>query len=417
MTYKKKIPKLVKLQFKMMQLQDELFEANETLRAIRSGEVDALVVNGKNGDQIFTLKNADQPYRILVETMNEGAATLDNEGSIFYCNKRFADVLATQMDAIIGTSIFQFIKFDEQKKFQEVFSNGKNGISSGTFLFENKLGSSVPLYISMSYAEIDGKEGVCIIATDLTQQIRFKEYEVLAKELEKAVIARDEFISIASHELKTPLTTLMLQSQMQNRWISKNDPRAYGETRVKAIAEQTERMAEKLNRLIEDMLDISRIKTGKISIHKEDIDLAKLTEEILERMQPQFISSGSGIPIANLSPALGKWDVLRIEQVITNLFNNAIKYGRGLPIEVTVCANENFARISIKDQGIGIPKEEQHKIFGQFERTANSGSISGLGLGLYISQQIVEAHGGKISVESIKGIGSTFTVELPIYPN
>jgi signal transduction histidine kinase len=395
-------------------LRNELAEANETLRAIREGEVDALVVVRDGQEQIFTLKSADQAYRILVETMSEGAATLAEDGTIYYCNKRFADILECPLPQVTGGHITRYLKDDEEERFMEAFRVGKKDRSTGTFLLKTSRNTTVPIYISMSKSEIDGHPGVCLIATDLTQQIRFKEYEVLARELEEAVRAREEFISIASHELKTPLTSLMIQSQIQQKLIAKNDERAYSQKRVNDLAEKSLKVAKRLNRLIEDMLDITRIKTGKISINPEPTDLGELTKEALERLGPDFESSGCGKPDFKYKKILGHWDPLRIDQVITNLLTNAIKYGNGCPVKLEINRLKDRAKVTVMDGGAGITEEDQKKIFGRFERSASVKNIGGLGLGLFISKQIIEAHGGKIWVESQKGKGSKFAFELPL---
>lgn len=417
MTKKKISPKntpIQKLRSQNKALKIELEEANETLRAIRNGEVDALVMSGEHGEKIFTLKNADQPYRILVESMNEGAVTLSSDATIFYCNKRFSDILETTIENLIGLSIYNFIKSDEITKFEKVFSLGKLSRGADAFLLKTKKGNPIPIHLSMSYSEINGKAGVCVIATDLTQQIRFKEYEILAVELEEAVKARDEFISIASHELKTPLTSLMLQTQLHKKMIQKKDSNAFDEMKIVKLVEQTEILTKKLSRLVEDMLEITRIKSDKLSIHKVIMDLGKLTNDIINRMDAQLMFAGGKKPITKTSKAVGLWDPMRIEQVISNLLNNAIKYGKGSSIEVTVSSSKGIARFSIKDEGIGISKEDQSKIFKRFERAVHANEISGLGLGLYISQQIIEAHKGRIWVESQIGKGSTFYFELPM---
>lgn len=244
---------------------------------------------------------------------------------------------------------------------------------------------------------------------DVTEQHRYQ------SELQDAVRARDEFLSIASHELKTPLTSLRLQTQMLNRQIAKNDPAAYSKPRVDQLAEQTDKQTLRLVRLVDDMLDIARIRSGKLTLQPEPLDLCELVQDTVRIMHSQFVEAGCGDPELILrGPANGTWDRMRLEQVLTNLFTNAIRYGRGKPVEVVVeCLDQNV-RLSVKDHGIGIALEAQPKIFDRFERAVDANEVSGLGLGLFITRQIARAHGGTVSVSSDLGQGATFTVDLPL---
>lgn len=238
-----------------------------------------------------------------------------------------------------------------------------------------------------------------------------KESEMRLKE---ALLARDEFLSIASHELKTPLTSLKMQSQLVHRAIEKSDPNAYSKENINRLVDQTERQVTRLTRLVDDMLDIARIRSGKLTVEPEYFDIAELVKDTVDRMKPQFLITPSGLPKINANtPTWGYWDRMRIEQVITNLLTNAIRYGQGKPIEIHVNNQPGFARLSVRDFGIGIAPVNKTKIFDRFERAVTTSEIGGLGLGLFITKQIVWSHGGKIWVESELGKGSTFYVDLP----
>lgn len=237
------------------------------------------------------------------------------------------------------------------------------------------------------------------------------EEEALAKEsAEAALKLRDEFLSIASHELKTPLTSLKLQSQIFFRKTEKGDMRVYEKANVDEMAAQTERQVITLARLVDDMLDIARIRSGKLTVERENLNLAELVNEVVMRFKNQL----SALPLVRCEGECdGEWDRMRLEQVINNLLTNAIRYGRGKPIEIKVTGETDFVRLEVKDQGIGITKESQERIFERFERATNATHVSGLGLGLFITKQILKAHDGTIRVESEKDVGSTFIVELP----
>jgi len=227
---------------------------------------------------------------------------------------------------------------------------------------------------------------------------------------QEAVRARDDFLSIASHELRTPLTPLRLQTQILRRLL------AHGATpareKLASSLDTLERQTDRLGRLVSDLLDVSRITAGKLTLHREQLDLADLAREVVERYAG---ASRSRIELRTL-PALGSWDRARLEQVATNLLANAMKYGEGRPIDVVVQPRDGGAVLTVRDRGIGIAPEDTERIFGRFERATSATAYGGLGLGLYIAQQIVVAHGGRISVESAPGEGAAFTVVLPDTP-
>jgi signal transduction histidine kinase len=165
---------------------------------------------------------------------------------------------------------------------------------------------------------------------------------------------------------------------------------------------------------VDDMLDISRIRTGKLSLKKEPCELSQILNDILTRTKDQFEASGSGhAVIENMEKANGEWDPLRIDQVFTNIITNSIRYGQGKSIHISLKNHQEFVRVIVKDHGLGIPKSDQDKIFKRYERGLLAREVSGLGLGLFITKQIVDAHGGKIWVESELNEGSTFYVDLP----
>lgn len=238
-----------------------------------------------------------------------------------------------------------------------------------------------------------------------------KKIEALADDLTRAVRVRDEFLSVAGHELKTPLAALMLNLQGLLRHVERmGDVPAHVLERLSKSASQVKR----LEALVNELLDVSRITSGRFSLHREPLDLVQLVRDTIERHEAQFQRSGIGVKF-DAPPALkGVWDRTRLDQVLTNLISNAIKYGAGKPIEVKVTREGDFASISVADHGIGISPEDRARIFGRFERAVSERNYGGLGLGLWISRQIVEGLGGRISCESEQGKGSTFTVVLPL---
>jgi signal transduction histidine kinase len=229
-------------------------------------------------------------------------------------------------------------------------------------------------------------------------------------ERNRAIEARDEFLSIASHELSTPLTALSLQVQSQQRALQRGGSDAEV---MRGHSEATSRMVGRLARLIRELLDISRVSTGKLRLEREEVDLAAVIREAVARLEEQIAQAGCAVTVLAKEPVRGRWDRARLDQVADNLIANAIKFGGGKPVEIVVGGNGDTARLEVHDHGIGIAPADQNRVFDRFERAVSRRRFAGFGLGLWIARQVVEAHGGTISLSSQPGLGSTFTVELP----
>jgi signal transduction histidine kinase len=246
------------------------------------------------------------------------------------------------------------------------------------------------------------------------QEALLRELQSTQNELERAVRMRDDFMSIVSHEVRTPLNGLILETQLRKLHLAKDNAAAFSMDKLRAMVERDERQIQSLIRLIEDMLDVSRIRTGKLSIRTSPFDLAELVVNLVESYAAQISAANSEVTLKVDKPVIGVWDEFRIEQVVANLLTNALRYGAHKPIVVRVYSEGAEARVEVHDRGIGISPENQKRIFQQFERVAANHAVAGLGLGLFISDQIVCAHGGTISVESEEGKGSMFRVSLPL---
>ncbi|NTX67243.1 DUF4118 domain-containing protein [Myxococcus sp. CA051A] len=235
----------------------------------------------------------------------------------------------------------------------------------------------------------------------------------LYREAQEAIRLRDEFLSIASHELKTPLTPLSLKLQALARELERH-PDAIPYSVVKGYVDTGARQVKKLAELVGDLLDVSRIAAGRLALELEDVDLGALIREVVVRYEPHATRAGSTLEVeGGESGLIGRWDRLRLEQVVTNLIDNAVKYGSGKPIQLSLEQGPTRARLRVRDQGIGIAPEHLPRLFGRFERAVSERHYGGLGLGLYITRTLVEAMGGRVRVESEQGRGSTFTVDLP----
>jgi len=247
---------------------------------------------------------------------------------------------------------------------------------------------------------------------ELVQQLQQTQHE-----LERAVRMRDDFMSMVSHELRTPLNTLYLEAQLRQLHLSKRNLANFAPERLPAMIERDQRQIRNMVRLIDDMLDVTRMRRDALSIKTEPVDLAALARAVVENLCQQAEAAGSAITLIAPAELHGVWDEFRIEQVLTNLLTNALRYGGGKPVEMVVQQMGGTARVAVRDQGIGIAPEDQERIFKQFERTKDSRKhAAGLGLGLYITHKIVSLHGGQIGVESAPGEGSRFVVDLPLEP-
>lgn len=244
-----------------------------------------------------------------------------------------------------------------------------------------------------------------------------KKVQELLEQLKKSVAIRDEFMSIASHELKTPITSLKLQAQLRMRALKRGDKTAFTPEKLAQLFDSDQKEFDQLTHLIDDILDISRINSGKLSMTLVRFDLCELVKSIVERSSELFVVADCPIELKLCPPVFGHWDRFRIEQVIMNLLTNAIRYGEKQPILLNMQISLNRVQIIVIDSGRGIAPENHHRIFERFERAVVGNEISGLGLGLYIVKQIVEAHHGSVRVESELNQGATFIVELPLDKN
>ncbi len=255
----------------------------------------------------------------------------------------------------------------------------------------------------------------------LAYKKREKEYLELIEKMklekaedEKKIRARDEFLSIASHELKTPLSSMLLQVQMAIHNIRNVSLAQFSVEKLMKMLQSTEQQTHRLSKMINDLLNVSLITTGRLELEKERCDLKLLVKGVIERFHERIKKEKYHVKFESKSKIIGNWDKLRIEQVVGNLISNAIKYGDGKPIEIKVVKSGSNAKITVVDQGIGVPQDIQKKIFERFQRGVSNQDYRGLGVGLYIATQIVKAHSGKIYLSSKLGKGSTFTVELPL---
>lgn len=534
----------------------QLEEANDTIEAIRTGQIDALIVKEETGHQLYTLKSADQTYRVFIEKMKEGAITLDRDGLILYCNSRFATMLSEPLSNVIGRSFAEFVFKDHTSIFNNLLQQGWKIDSKGEILLFGHDKKVLPVLLSLATLELDEGTALSIIVTDLSaqkqteRQLKSKNEELMQahnsleqlyaeledrveertrelsisrehfkfladhipvivwtarpngevdyfnkrwfdytgnslkeslgaawtkaihnddlddalktmneslaagkdfkieyrflraadetyrwhssmavpfknddgeiiewfgistdiEEQKLAMIKKDEFISMASHELKTPVTTLKAFTQLLLLTLEK-------ENNIKAANYlfKMDKQINKLTGLIADLLDATKINAGVLHFEKEIFDFNGLVSEVVDQMQ--LTSETHKITLALSESHQIPGDRNRIGQVISNLISNAFKYSpKADEIIITSEVKDKKQRLNVQDFGIGIPEDQQSKLFNRFFRASEvkSNTFPGLGLGLYISNEIIKRHTGSLTFISQEGKGSTFSIELPI---
>jgi PAS domain S-box-containing protein len=252
--------------------------------------------------------------------------------------------------------------------------------------------------------------GFAKVTRDLTERLRAQEEQLRLAHAEEAVRLRDEFLSIAAHELRTPLSAVQLQLQALLERPEGIDPR------IRAKIERACRSGERLVSLVDALMDVSRITSGSFTLNPTLFDLTVAVQDVVDRFREHALRAGSVVTVRSQGVLEGRWDQLRIEQVVTNLLSNALKYAAGTPVDIVLSGNEQEVTLIMSDGGPGIPESEWDRIFLRFERAASMRNFGGLGLGLYVARQIVEGHGGDIRLTRPHPKGAHFVIRLPRAP-
>jgi two-component system, sensor histidine kinase len=378
------------------ELRERLAEAEDTLDAIRRGEVDGLLISDGSGDHVYTLRGADAPYRALVEQMHEGAVTLGAHGDVVYCNRRFAELVQTPMGQVIGGGIDRFVPADEQPAVAAIVRAGAGTLRTQ---LARPSGSRIAVQISGSTVTLDGVTHRTLIVTDIS---------TLAQ-VQRENRSKDEFLATLAHELRNPLGAIGGAGQVLGL-LELTEPRAVWARDV--IQRQVQHMA----RLVDDLLDVGRVVTGKITL---DMQLVELAATVTSSVNTLRASLGMG-PRVNLAlePAWVRGDPVRLEQIVGNLLSNALKFTPPqAAVCVSVCAEANTAVLRIADRGRGISPDLLPHIFDLFVQaeTPAESPRSGLGIGLTLVRRLAELHGGTVEAASNgEDQGATFTVRLPL---
>jgi PAS domain S-box-containing protein len=380
-----------------------LAEAEETLQALREGAVDALVVRGADGDRVYTLHGAEEPYRNLVEQMREGAVVLGHSGGILYSNARFAALVGEPLESVLGGQIVRFIADADRVEFNALVSSG-NGVRRSRLVASD--GTTIEVYFSLTTTvSSTGLDNLSLIVTDLSELLEAR------SDRDRAVRdsdAKNEFLAMLAHELRNPLGAIRSAVGVLERVATKNGP-------VTRAREVIARQVAHLSHLIDDLLDVERVASGKIRLDRHPLDMA----ETVARAVASFTGNAALNRHIELrtEPIWVDADAVRLEQVLANIMTNAVKYTPpGGEIRVSLRGDGTDAVLSVQDNGFGIPPELLPSIFDMFvqgERTLDRAQ-GGLGIGLTLVRRLVELHGGTVTAASGgAGRGSTFVVRLP----
>jgi PAS domain S-box-containing protein len=386
-----------------------LSESEATLIAIRNGEVDAFVVTGKSGERVYTLRSAEPPFRLMVEEMKEGAATLSHDAIVLYANRRLGELLGVAASLLRGSSLRDFVVAEDREHFDALLS-GTGG--RGEIAMRRNDGVVFPSSFAVNAFAEEEVAAFCAVISDLTEQ---QTHAALAASEEAWKIAdrrKDEFLAILAHELRNPLAAIGHAGQILNRHTSA-DPA------VTWSADVIQRQVGHVARIVDDLLDVSRMATDKLDLRSERVDLRALVNAVAELERPRFDEKNRAFSVSVPDrPVYVEGDPTRLEQIVTNLLDNARKFTReNGSVALRLVEREQDVELSVRDDGVGIPVEMLDRVFELFAQGDRSFAHDqrGLGLGLTLVRRLAERHGGSVQARSDgRDRGAEFLVTLPL---
>lgn len=325
---------------------------------------------------------------------------IDSDLRYQFVNATYTAWFGREASEIVGRPVPEVLGAEA---FRAVEGSMRRALAGETVSYETRLNYvSGPRDVQGTYTpyRVDGRiEGLVVLVVDVTERVR------QSAELRAATEARDEFLTIASHELRTPLATLELQLEALKRPLE----REAALRKLEVAASQTAR----LTTLVDELLSVSRAGADQFRLVPTDFELTELLHEVTALFEAAASSAQTRLFVTGLSPTTVRWDRDLFAQAVKNLLSNALKYGRGKPVELRLSLEGERVLVSVRDEGIGVSSEARARIFERFERAVSSSNYGGLGLGLYLARRIAVAHGGAIALESTPGRGATFTLDLP----
>jgi PAS domain S-box-containing protein len=350
-------------------------------------------------------------YRFLAESMPQIVWTAGPDGQLDYVNQVLAQYVGQSMKEALTLEWADFVHPEDSAKANATWAQSvQTGEPYDQEVRIRSKDGTYRWFLARAVAMRDPNGKIIKWFGTSTDVEDMKRAE---SELQRAIRVRDEFLSIAGHELKTPLASLQLVVQGLHRFISKG-VEAGGTSKIIERLSRASGQVRALERLVNDLLDVSRMTAGKLILHPEPVDLTQLVDEVVSQYAETAQKMGCPVEVDAAERVVGQWDRVRMEQVITNLLSNALKYGRGKPVKIEVSHDSGKAILRVQDYGIGIDAANLTRIFDRFERAVSEREFGGLGLGLWIVRRIVEASGGSVTVQSVRNSGSTFVVTLPL---
>lgn len=416
------------LMLELEELRIQLNEANDTIEAIRTGQVDALVLDDGNGHQLYTLKSADQAYRVFIEKMTEGAVTLNKEGVILYCNSQFASMVSQPLSNVIGQPFQEFVDESDKEIYRKLFQKGWKKDQKVELCMKAGAGT-LPVQLSLTPLPLEEGKALSIILTDLSMvkktqlllEDNNRELEAMNHALEASNHDLQQFASVASHDLQEPLRKIQIFSNLLRDRMSKkltSESRNYLEKIIES--------AGRMRTLIIDVLNYSKLSAR----HKvfESLDLNTVVNDLLEDFDLIIHEKKAVVTILGNLPTIVA-NRGQIRQVFQNIISNALKFCRkDTPPVIQINAkrlksksfespedlNGSYCLIDIKDNGIGFEEKYLSNIFALFERLHSKDVYEGTGIGLAITKKIIEKHKGLITAKSRLGEGAEFLLLLPV---
>jgi PAS domain S-box-containing protein len=423
-TYRQLLADNESLQAQLSSLRVRLEEVEETVEAVRAGRIDALVVSAEPGEELYVLERIDRPYRLLLESMQHGAAVVDGDGRIAYCNRSLAELCRRSRDEVTGSHWRDYLSGPDALRLADAMREVSERSSARAEVLIQRSGASPqPVEVAIHPSPI--RDLFCFVVTDLGPRRLIQdlvetrkrlveseaEYRRLYAELQEEERRKDEFLAVLAHELRNPLAPLRNALHLL-----RSEPE-------RAVAQQAreimERQLENLVRLVDDLLDVSRLISGKVELQKESLDLASVFIRAVDVVRGQAEIEGQELVVAlPEEPIRIEADEVRLAQVIGNMLSNAVKYtDRGGRIILSGERDQDRVLIRVRDTGIGISPDLLPRVFDLFMQAEGSltRSQGGLGIGLTLAKRLVEMHGGRVAAASDGlGRGCEFTITLPV---